>query len=672
MGFLRAKELIKINIWCHRSILGSFLDFLSERSIIHIVRDKRGGRPHHCVKLREACLEAENKLDRLIEVLKPLPHGKEIELEPLLEAAIDSVIRKVDEIYEEAYRVIEEARSRDEVEEKLREVRQEIHLMNGVKKIFSEAGVTSSLYAFKAELVELEAAREDVFITKLLEATGGKAIIIKVGTFKEGTNAYLVMYPTSFSRPVAEVARSEGVGIKTVPLTNFDEALRRLKEREKELLRREKELERDIETLRKRYGPEIVSLKEALTSLKVKLGIILGGSYFSSFHSITGWVPKEELSEFLKDVEKEFGDFVVIESLEAEEKPPTLIKPPRFFAPVQKIVNAYGLPEYGEINPAIVAWLTFPLFFGIMFGDVGQGLVLLAFALFSIFYLRKRVGGRGGLLGLIAEGGELLLICSLFSIAFGFVYGDFFGPERLRGIGFIHPLEYPHGTNYMMIFSLTVGAFHISLGLAIAVVNDYLARRYPDLLTMSLPQLIFYIFFSYPIVYKFFNPSWKLDIFSIYANPYMLAALAAPLLMIIIGGYFYPSREGGKSRELMELLVYAFETALESLSHTISYLRLWALSMAHEALMTAFISIAAPLYLSSPILALLVEACGNLLVLTLESLIVFMHDVRLHWVEWFMKFYKGTGYPFTPYREEKRWVKHARGLEPAEPLVASR
>jgi len=662
VSFLRAKELIKISIWCHKSILNQFLEFLSGKSIMHVTKQEGGIKPSHYTKLLNDCLEAEGKLNHIIELLGPPIRGRELDLPPSLEEAVPSVCRRIEEIYDEVYNALENVKASGEMERKLESIRKELRLLREVRELFNEAGLTAPLYAFKAMALEVEPSKGSIVLNKLLEVSKGKIIAIKIKE-ERGTGTYLLVYPEFLHETVIEVVRGNKIGYKILSLIGLEEAIMRLEEEEGKLVRRAFRAKAELTKLKEEYGPELIALKEALELLKARVEIILGGSYFSSFYSISGWIPREELNEFLKNVEREFGDLVVVESIETLEKPPTLIEPPKILSPIQKLINAYGLPDYNEINPAIIAWLTFPLFFGIMFGDVGQGLVLLVFSLFSMFYIRKKVKNGNSIVNLISSNSELLLLSSIFSIIFGFVYGNFFGPERL-GTGLVHPLEYPYGTNYMMIFSLTVGAFHIGTGLLLAVLNDYLAGDYGNLALRSLPRLIFYFVFSYPIVYKFFNPSWKLNLFSIYSNPYVLMALTSPLIIIVIGSKLYPRAGEG----LLESFICVFETALESLSHTISYLRLWALSMAHEALMMAFISIASPMYVTSPPLAVLVELCGNLLVLVLESLIAFMHDVRLHWVEWFMKFYRGTGYPFTPYREERKWVKYLPAERPKKLL----
>ena len=99
--------------------------------------------------------------------------------------------------------------------------------------------------------------------------------------------------------------------------------------------------------------------------------------------------------------------------------------------------------------------------------------------------------------------------------------------------------------------------------------------------------------------------------------------------------------------------MHAMELFIQSISNTFSYLRIWALNLADFYVKFAiFLALGGP---GITPLSLLGAALGNLLVMLLEALIVFVQDLRLHWVEWFGKFYEGTGFPFSPYHEPPTW-----------------
>ena len=412
----------------------------------------------------------------------------------------------------------------------------------------------------------------------------------------------------------------------------------------------------ELERIRKDLSDKIIPFKEAVISLRRRLDFLGKNSQYESFFVVNGWVPEKRLRSIAEDLEKLCNGLVVIEVVRVRDYPPTLIRVPKILSPVQSLVNAFGLPKSTEINPTILAWLTFPLFFGMMFGDVGQGFVILLVGLLSMYISKKRK--FEGITGMIVNNGQFLVALGIGAIIFGFIYGDLFGPDRFFKFGLFHPME---ETNRAIIIALFVGVVHITTGIVLSIANCLMNRKYLDALVGPVPWLAFYLMFTYPIAYKFFCPTWHLDLSGIYFNPMFLGVLAIPLLIMLMGHPIKEVVEEGHSlKEALSSIgmgsMEVFEVGLESLGHTISYLRLWALNMAHEALMIVFIRLAFMCYPTNFIAGLVIELGGNLLVLTLEGAIAFMHALRLHWVEWFMKFYDGTGYPFSPFQDKRKWV----------------
>ncbi|PID82122.1 MAG: hypothetical protein CSB16_02905, partial [Clostridiales bacterium] len=135
---------------------------------------------------------------------------------------------------------------------------------------------------------------------------------------------------------------------------------------------------------------------------------------------LTGWIETMYLENFKKDITKIESVALIMEDEDGfgDLEPPTKLKNPKFFKPFETLVNMYGIPTYGEIDPTIFVAICYILFFGIMFGDVGQGLVI---ALLS-FYIYKRSKNSTVLIGCYV---------GVASIVFGFVYGSVFGNEEV-------------------------------------------------------------------------------------------------------------------------------------------------------------------------------------------------------------------------------------------------
>jgi len=122
-----------------------------------------------------------------------------------------------------------------------------------------------------------------------------------------------------------------------------------------------------------------------------------------------------------------------------------------------------------------------------------------------------------------------------------------------------------------------------------------------------------------------------------------------PLLIIMI----LTSIHGG----LIEALGFGVEVFAETLSHTLSYSRLMALGLIHSAMSSIFLTLAGYEHGHLPLTGIPMLIIGTVMVMSLEGLVVFIHDLRLHWVEWFSKFYSGEGIKFIPYKFniERTW-----------------
>ena len=171
-----------------------------------------------------------------------------------------------------------------------------------------------------------------------------------------------------------------------------------------------------------------------LSSLK-ELSIIQMFSRLTE-HSVqlyagTFWVPETKVREMRDTIErmqkstKENVNFhgVVVERLTSTKNQPTYFYTNELLEPFQTIVNTYGIPRYKEINPAPFTVVTFPFLFGIMFGDIGHGILLLILTII-LFRIESNFPPNGSMIGSIAKNKYLFLLMSLFSIYCGFMYND--------------------------------------------------------------------------------------------------------------------------------------------------------------------------------------------------------------------------------------------------------
>jgi len=175
-----------------------------------------------------------------------------------------------------------------------------------------------------------------------------------------------------------------------------------------------------------------------------------------------GWVTTEHLDAAIKRLTKAGNDkiFIEHEPAKAEDKVPVKLKNSKYSKPFEFFINMYSLPKYGEIDPTFFMLLTFPIFFGFMLGDVGYGIVS-----FGMFYLmKKKMPKFSGIF-------NVLLLSSVSSIIFGFIYGEIFGFEVIGSYHIPNLISRVHSINEMMYIAIAIGLMHVNWGLIAGFIN---------------------------------------------------------------------------------------------------------------------------------------------------------------------------------------------------------
>ena len=237
------------------------------------------------------------------------------------------------------------------------------------------------------------------------------------------------------------------------------------------------------------------------------------------------WIPKHLFSEvasllrnlFLGNKENKASAYLEDIPFNEEKKPPTLINSNEFTYAFQLIVNTYGIPRYREINPGYFTIITFPFLFGVMFGDIGHGLILFLFSTYICLYNDKLSKGKSILKPLLFAR-YFLLIMGIFSIYCGFLYNEFlsipidFGScyniQNLKKYNTTIKIEkcnYKFGLDpiwYMsnnelefvnslkMKLSVIFGVFQMILGILIKGLNSIFEKDFVEFFFVFFPQLI--------------------------------------------------------------------------------------------------------------------------------------------------------------------------------------
>ena len=371
-----------------------------------------------------------------------------------------------------------------------------------------------------------------------------------------------------------------------------------------------------------------------------------------STYVIEGWLPSNRISKLQEELAGvSDGDCVVQDW--AKHGGPTLLRNPRGTGLFQQLTLGFGTPMSTEMDPTVLWLITYPLFFGLMFGDLGHGLLVLVISIL-LFYAKKRgtrfpeqsFGGLGSLFNMILNGSGLLILGGASAMVFGVLYGTFMGSEewfveltKLPGPLWFNPFKQPL---LLLKISIIIGIVHVSSGLVLDIVNKVKNREYDELIAGPGLWLWFYVTFGYLILAHGFGL-----ISYVFSNlPLVLGLLGIPAVLMLVAKL--------RIEGPFEGVGHWMESMFASISHTISYIRIMAMKMIHDVFSILFLGIlfGTPIYIGAPVFALLTI----MMILVLETAFVFLQDLRLHWVEWFLKFYSGSGVAFKPFGFQRTYT----------------
>ncbi len=438
---------------------------------------------------------------------------------------------------------------------------------------------------------------------------------------KEGRKYFALVYESSQKDKILSILKEVSAKIYDMPDVNLTpkEAYDEFYDRCKVLELKIKELDlKKKEIFYNRYH-EIVRLYNIIFVLKSIYDFLKSASVTGEFIIIRGWVTKNGL-EKLRDLEKS-GIAYIFENIKVKEKKPTLLRNPKFFKPFEMLVKMYGIPRSDEIDPTPIIGSLFIFFYGFMFGDIGHGLTI---SLLSYLLYRKTKG-------------DLWYIISLAGISsafFGLMYGSIFGFEIIKPL-FARPMD---NIFLFLTISVVIGAFMVVGGMIINVINRLIRNEKKQLLfdPNGFAGMGFYIILVTNIFWQIY-----------YKNPLIPWKVAIGILLgfvVLIYLYFILFEEGSLGEKMVLGFFETYDRLLSYFSNTLSFVRLGAFAMNHAGLFLAFYILAK--MSSNPVGSFLSLLIGNLLLIFLEGLVVFIQAVRLEFYEFFSKFYSGDGKEF--------------------------
>lgn len=396
--------------------------------------------------------------------------------------------------------------------------------------------------------------------------------------------------------------------------------------------RRMIELPVEIQTVRDRIDTEIrrhpdwVTASERLAEQIDQLGALHHLGATTHTFVLSGWVPAPRLEEVRREVARVAGRDAIVElaPIAEDEQPPVLMSNRSMARPFESLVSLLSAPRYGSLDPTTLMMIFLPLFFGMMLGDVVYGAVLLVIAI--VVRRRTMVSSPS-----VAQFAKIFVLAAIWTMIWGVVFGEFLGDLGNRWFG-LEPIwiNREEALEPLLIFSIALGVAHITLGLVLGV---WLAGREHDRkrLGTSAGTLL-------ALVGAMLVVGVAVDrIPSGVMTPGVAAIVVGTVLMIAMDGPM------GLLTGPLDLIGLA--------GNILSYLRIAAIGVAsvYLARVANELGSLGPLWFG-----IIVAGLFHALNLALGVFSPSIQALRLHYVEFFGKFYEGDGAPFHPFGSVER------------------
>lgn len=460
----------------------------------------------------------------------------------------------------------------------------------------------------------------DLIRTELAKITHDQYDVISADVDEESAAA-IVVYNRRHSAAVRALLQGENLNEVRLPreYSNlpFREVLESIKARESAIPAQQAEVSRRLAELSDEWLGALQGLRAALWNRLEELAVLDRLAATKHVFVLSGWVPRKRLDEVraaLAAVSDELEVTEVELSAEEERRAPVLLDNVRAVQPFELLMGVLTPPRYGTIDPTPFLAVFFPLFFGLILGDVAYGLVLLAI---SAWILRRERRSR-----LLDQVGRIMLICSLSAIVFGVAYGEFLG-DLGEQFG-MHPLivDRMEAIIPVLVFSVGLGAVHVTLGLVLGIANAYLEHRRKEMLDRAAMILALAAVFTLVGVVADVLPDDLLQ-------PGIAALVVALVLLIYTVGIAGP------------LEVFS------AIGNVLSYSRLMAIGLSSVVLAKVANELAG--VVGNLLLGVIVAALFHGLNIALGAFSPSIQSARLHYVEFFGKFYQSGGRPFKPF-----------------------
>jgi V/A-type H+-transporting ATPase subunit I len=470
----------------------------------------------------------------------------------------------------------------------------------------------------------------DMIGKRVFDLTEGRAEVV-ASDVDMSTRAMLIVFPEKFTNAIETLLGREDISRLRLPSElgegSPDVILATLYRRMGLIPEQVKQINRELSELSVQWCEKLATWRACLQNEIEAARVLPRFGETDMTFVLVGWIPIKETEKVERILREQVGNTVFIQKLkmtpELLKRAPVVLQNPRIAQPFESLVKLLAVPRYGRIDPTQLMAFFLPIFFGMILGDVGYGVLAL---LLSAWLLRKFKEP-----GVVRDILIIMIMGSGWAILFGFLFGEVFGSlgEQLG----LHPLWFsrtsPESVLGLLIMTIVIGAVHVTLGLVLGLWEAVRDRSRVHLLERG-GMLIGLIgmFFIVGVLADFLPQG------------FMSIAIAAVIVGIVLLS---------ASLGWLGIVMGPIEF-ITLIGNVLSYLRIAAIGLASVYLAEVANEVAglAGNVVVGAIIAILIHALN--LVLGMFSPTI--HSLRLHYVEFFRKFYEGGGRPYEPFKNQ--------------------
>lgn len=407
------------------------------------------------------------------------------------------------------------------------------------------------------------------------------------------------------------------------------QAIARFEEENDALRVKEAETAKDAKQLLKGYEQKLLAVYYTALERQKFNKIREMAAHSHDFFYIVGYMSVKDAKQLEKDMSADSG-IVMVYTEDAKKlgkllAPPTKLKNNFIAKPFEMFVRMYGLPGYDEIDPTPLLAATYILFFGMMFGDLGQSAVFVVLG-FLVWYKKKM------------ELARIVGICGISGMVFGTLYGSVFGKEDIiRGV--LPPMQ---NITTLLISTVAIGAVLIVLAMLLNIRNAASKGEYGEMLfgQNGIAGLVFYVSMLAAVLSVVLKLGLPMAVLGVLMGlAFLCIYLKEPLSALLAHEKDWLPRD---AMFYVQSLFEMVEVLLSYFSNTISFLRIGAFAIVHVGMMMAVEMLAG----SGGAATVVVTVLGNILVMVLEGLVVGIQVLRLEYYEMFSRYFTGNGREF--------------------------